>query len=291
MAVISMRALLETGVHFGHRARRWNPKMQPYIFTERNGIHIIDLQQTLGAIEEAYAMIRDAVAQGGILLFVGTKRQAQEAIETEATRCGMPYVNQRWQGGTLTNWRTIRERIQYLRDLESRRERGEFELVTKKEALMLTRKIERLSERLGGIRDMPRLPSLLFMVDTMREDTAVREANTLNIPIIAMVDTNCNPESVDLVIPANDDAIRAIKLIAAKMADAVLEGSATRKEELQMLEIGAVSAPSFDRYADEQGDEVYLGEATLAKMRGFAVEPEEMVPAELEVGESADEEE
>ncbi|MBN1317111.1 MAG: 30S ribosomal protein S2 [Anaerolineales bacterium] len=267
MAIISMRALLETGVHFGHRSRRWNPKMKRYIFTERNGIHIIDLQQTIASIEEYYQIVRDMVSEGGTLLFVGTKRQAQEAIEAEASRCNMPYVNQRWLGGTLTNWRTIRERIQYLNELESRRDQGEFDLLTKKEALQLGRKIENLNFRLGGIRDMTRLPNMLFMVDTSREETAVHEANILNIPIIAMVDTNCNPDRIDYVIPSNDDAIRAIKLITSKMADAVLEGMAMRKEELDMLAMDAMAMGEVDHFDEEEGDEVYLGEATLAKLR------------------------
>lgn len=267
MAIISMRALLETGVHFGHRSRRWNPKMKRYIFTERNGIHIIDLQQTIASIEECYRVVRDMVAEGGTLLFVGTKRQAQEAVESEAKRCNMPYINQRWLGGTLTNWRTIRERIQYLNELESRRDQGEFELLTKKEALILGRKIENLHFRLGGIRDMTRLPNMIFMVDTSREETAVHEANILNIPIIAMVDTNCNPENIDFVIPSNDDAIRAIKLITSKMAEAVLEGTAMRKEELDMLAVDSMGIADIDRFDEEDSDEVYLGEATLAKLR------------------------
>ncbi len=266
MAIISMRALLETGVHFGHRSRRWNPKMRPYIFTERNGIHIIDLQQTIAAIENTYHVVRDTVAQGGSVLFVGTKRQAQDSIEAEARRCGMSYVSQRWLGGTLTNWRTIRERIQHLNELEMRRDRGDFELLTKKEALQLARKIEKLNYRLGGIRDMTRLPDLLFLVDTEREDTAVREANILGIPVIAMVDTNSDPDKIDYVIPANDDAIRAIKLITSKMADAVLEGTAMRKEELEMISAEGM-AGDIDLFDEGAADEAYLGEATLAKLR------------------------
>lgn len=271
MAVISMRQLLETGVHFGHRARRWNPKMRQFIFTERNGIHIIDLQQTIVAIEDAYRLTRDIVGEGGTVLFVGTKRQAQETIESEARRCGMPFVNQRWLGGTLTNWRTIRERIQHLKSLEARRDRGEFELVTKKEALMLTREIEKLNERLGGIREMTRLPDMLFIVDTTREDTAVHEANILDIPIVAMVDTNCDPELIDYVIPSNDDAIRAIKLITSKLADAVLEGAAMRKEELELVSAEAMQVGAYDQFGDEDEDEAYLGEATLAKLRAGAL--------------------
>ncbi len=231
MAVINMKELLETGVHFGHRTRKWNPKMKPYIFTERNGIHIIDLQQTLETLQKVYNLVRDDVAAGGFILFVGTKRQAQETIQVEAERCGMPYVNSRWLGGTLTNWTTIRGRIDELERLEKQRDEGIFDKLTKKEVLTLTRKMDRLEERLGGIRKMRRIPSLLFVVDVRREETAIHEANLLDIPVLAMVDTNCDPEGVDYIIPANDDAIRAIKLICSKLADAVLEGKALRKDE------------------------------------------------------------
>lgn len=266
MAVISMKALLETGVHFGHRTRKWNPRMKPYIFTERNGIHIIDLQQTLEALERAYALIRDKVAGRGTLLFVGTKRQAQETIETEAGRCGMPHVNSRWLGGTLTNWRTIRSRIDELERLEGKRDAGEFEALTKKEALMLTRKIERLRLRLGGLRTMRSLPSLLFVVDVRREETAVHEANLLDIPVIALVDTNCDPSGIDYVIPSNDDAIRAIKLLTAKMADAVLEGAALRKDE-EAERAEEAGARRAEPTVEEMADEDLLGEATLAKLQ------------------------
>ncbi len=262
MAVIPMKTLLETGVHFGHRTRRWNPKMKPYIFTERNGIHIIDLQHTMKSLEDAYAAIRDRVAVGGTLLFVGTKRQAQESIAEQAQRCGMPYINQRWLGGTLTNWRTIRARIETLLSLEQRRDQGEFERLTKKEALLLGREITKLNLRLGGIRDMRRLPDILFVVDVHREGTALREANALDIPVVAMVDTNCDPDRVDYVIPANDDAIRAIKVIATAMADAVLEGIAMRKETMPVGEIEEAG----------EADEHYLGAATLAKLRSGELE-------------------
>jgi len=264
MAVISMKALLETGVHFGHRTRKWNPRMKPYIFTERNGIHIIDLQQTLQALEEAYALVRDRVSSGGDVLFVGTKRQAQETIEAEAGRCGMPFVNSRWLGGTLTNWRTIRSRIDELEALERRRDAGEFEAFSKKEALGLTRSIERLQMRLGGIRSMKSLPALVFVVDVRREETAVHESNLLGIPVLALVDTNCDPTGVDYVIPSNDDAIRAIKLLTGKVADAVLEGRAMRKEEEieQAAPAGAAAPPE-----PEMTDEELLGEATLAKLQ------------------------
>ncbi|MCC6904447.1 MAG: 30S ribosomal protein S2 [Anaerolineae bacterium] len=269
MATVSMKALLETGVHFGHRTRKWNSKMKPFIFAERNGIHILDLQQTLKAVKDAAQLVTEHTAQGGKVLFVGTKRQAQETIAQEAARCGMPYINTRWLGGTLTNWRTIRSRIDYLKSLEGRRDRGEFDLLTKKEALNLTAQIEKLNERLGGIRTMSSLPSLLFIVDVRREHTAVHEANILNIPTIAMVDTNCDPDSIDHVIPANDDAIRAIKLIASVMADAALEGRAIRAEELGEEELEAVpDAFDFSNVDTEEfADDDYLGEATLAKLK------------------------
>jgi small subunit ribosomal protein S2 len=278
MATITMKALLETGVHFGHRARKWNPKMKPYIFTERNGIHILDLQQTLKAVKDVYDLVRDTVSEGGTLLFVGTKRQAQETIAHEAARCNMPYVNERWLGGTLTNWRTIRQRIDYLNQLEGRRERGEFELITKKEALVLSRKIEKLDIRLGGIREMKSLPDLLFVVDVRRENTAVREANILDIPVIAMVDTNCDPDLIDYIIPANDDAIRAIKLITSVMADACLEGMALRKEEEVEMGLPTAEYDYEQPVAGEEGevsDEDFLGEATLAKLKSGELSFEE----------------
>jgi len=266
MAVVSMKALLETGVHFGHRTHRWNPKMKPYIFTERNGVHIIDLQQTIAAMGQAMDLIRDTVADGGTVLFVGTKRQAQDTIAQEAQRCGMPYVNRRWLGGALTNWRTIRQRIDYLLNLEARRDRGDFERLTKKEGLVLERQIEKRNDRLGGVKDMRTLPDQLFVVDVHREVTAVAEANNLGIPVIAIVDTNCNPDPIDYLIPANDDAIRAIKLITMKMADAVLDGMALRKANAE--------------YEEEQGgaaefgveDEKYLSAATLARLRKLSFE-------------------
>ncbi len=224
-----MKALLETGVHFGHRTKRWNPKMKPYIFTERNGVHIIDLQQTIVAIDEAAALIRDIVARGGTVLFIGTKRQAQEPIMTQAQRAGQPYITERFLGGTLSNWRTIKSRLDRLAELEAMKERGELERFTKKEALLITREIERLNRRMGGIKNMRRLPDALFVVDVGREANAIKEANKLGIPVIAMVDTNCDPDGVDYVIPSNDDAIRAIKLIVEAMANAALEGLALRK--------------------------------------------------------------
>jgi len=258
-----MKALLESGVHFGHRTHKWHPAMKPYIFTERNGIHIIDLQKTVKALDQVYNMVSQAVADGGTVLFVGTKRQAQETIQVEAERCGMPYVTNRWLGGMLTNWRTIRQRVNELERLERMRDRGEFDRLTKKEGLILSRKIERLDILLGGIRTMATIPELLFVVDVRREETAVHEANLLDVPVIAMVDTNCDPKNIDYVIPSNDDAIRAIKLMVGKIADACLEGKAMRKEE--ELEPSA-EMPLEMVEEPELSDEELLGEATLAKL-------------------------
>lgn len=266
MAHVTMKALLETGVHFGHRARKWNAKMRPYIFGERNGIHILDLQQTLVLVNQAYDVIRDSVADGGKVLFVGTKRQAQETIAREAQRAHMPYVNERWLGGTLTNWQTIRERIKHMKDLEARRDRGEFELLTKKEALVLNRQIEKLNSRLGGIRDMNTLPAMLFVVDVKRESTAVREANILNIPVVAMVDTNADPDNIDWVIPSNDDAIRAINLIARTVGEAIIEGRAMRKDGDSSEEDVAFDDDKYDYDDDDSSDEDFLGQSTLEKL-------------------------
>jgi len=277
LAVVSIKELLEAGVHFGHRTRRWHPKMKPYIFAERSGIHILDLQKTVEGLERACEVVKDVVSKGGIVLFVGTKKQAQETIAQQATRCNMPYVNHHWLGGTLTNWHTIRKRIDYLIQLEERRERGEFEVLPKKEALRLERKIEKLNRRLGGIKNMERLPDLLFVVDVKREAIAVKEANDLGIPIIAIVDTNCNPDPIDYVIPSNDDAIRSIRLITTKIADAVLEGEAMR-ETLQAEEETGLE------------EEKYLGESTLAKLRSGELKFEEK-EAESEAEEPAEEEE
>ncbi len=276
MATISMKALLESGVHFGHRTNKWDPRMRPYIFTERNGIHILDLQQTVKLANQAYSIIRDTVANGGTILFVGTKRQAQETVAEEAARCGMPYVTERWMGGMLTNWSTIHQRIQELERLEKIRDTDEINRLTKKEGLLIEREINRLQTRLSGVRTMKRVPDLLFIVDVGREDSAVHEANLLNIPIVALVDTNCNPQNIDYVIPSNDDAIRAIKLLVSKMADAVLEGKAMRKEEEPEQPEGAkLDAKSKSRASrqavvveeDENvGEDELLGEATLAKL-------------------------
>ncbi len=225
MSVISMKQLLEAGVHFGHQTRRWNPKMAPYIFTERNGIYIIDLQKTVKKVEEAYEFIRSVVAEGKHILFVGTKKQAQETVKEEAERCGMYYVHERWLGGMLTNYHTIQKRIQYLKELEEMEKNGTFEVLPKKEVAKLLAEKEKLERFLGGIKDMPGLPGALFVIDPRKEHIAVAEARRLGIPIVAIVDTNCDPDEVDYVIPGNDDAIRAVKLLTAKIADAVLEAN------------------------------------------------------------------
>ena len=224
MAVISMKQLLEAGVHFGHQTRRWNPKMAQYIFTERNGIYIIDLQKTVRKIDEAYMFVRDVALSGKSILFVGTKKQAQESIESEAKRCGMFYVNNRWLGGMLTNFRTIRTRIARLNEIDAMEQRGDFDVLPKKEVIKLIGEREKLEKNLGGIRNMKELPGALFVVDPRKENIAVTEARILGIPIVGIVDTNCDPDEIDYVIPGNDDAIRAVKLIAGKLADAVLEG-------------------------------------------------------------------
>ena len=286
MAPVSMKALLESGVHFGHRTNKWDPRMKPYIFTERNGIHIIDLQQTVKLLNFSYNLIRDEVANGGTVLFVGTKRQAQETVKEEALRCGMPYVTERWLGGMLTNWSTMHARIQELDRLEQMRDTGDINRLTKKEGLLIGREIVRLLTRLSGIRTMKRLPSMIFVVDVGREVAAVHEANLLNIPIVALVDTNCNPQPIDYVIPSNDDAIRAIKLLVARVADAVLEGKSMRKDEEPAEAATATTEPAAAKEArpakaprsrkgqrvveaanvDEVGEVDLLGESTLAKL-------------------------
>lgn len=225
MAVISMKQLLEAGVHFGHQTRRWNPKMARYIFTERNGIYIIDLQKTVKKVEEAYTFIRDLAADGGTVLFVGTKKQAQDSIKEEAIRSNMFYINSRWLGGTLTNFETIRKRIDRLHQLEAMETDGTFDVLPKKEVIILRKEKDRLEKFLGGIKDMKRVPDALFVVDPRKERIAIAEARKLGIPIVSIVDTNCDPDEVDYVIPGNDDAIRAVKLIAGKLADAILEGN------------------------------------------------------------------
>ena len=225
MSVISMKQLLEAGVHFGHQTRRWNPKMAPYIYTERNGIYIIDLQKSVGKVDEAYNAIRDCVANGGKILFVGTKKQAQDSIKNEAERCGMYYVNERWLGGMLTNFKTIQSRIKRLKDIEKMAEDGTFDVLPKKEVVNIKKEWDKLEKNLGGIKDMKRIPDAIFVVDPKKEKICVQEAHSLGITLIGIADTNCDPEELDYVIPGNDDAIRAVKLIVSKMADAVIEAN------------------------------------------------------------------
>jgi small subunit ribosomal protein S2 len=291
MSVVPMKSLLESGVHFGHRTHKWHPAMKPYIFTERNGIHIIDLQKTSKALDTAYNVVRDRVAEGGVILFVGTKRQAQETIQLEATRSSMPYVTARWLGGTLTNWRTIRQRINELERLERMRDGGDFGRITKKEGLILMREIDRLEGLLSGIRKLVRPPDMLFVVDVSRESTAIHEANLLNIPVVAMVDTNCDPSNVDYVIPSNDDAIRAIKLVVGKIADAAIEGLGARKEEVVEEEEHVIARAAVEEA--ELSDEELLGEATLAKLVAHPkdVKMEEIEELEEESDEDLDFEE
>ncbi|WP_077309528.1 30S ribosomal protein S2 [Terribacillus halophilus] len=244
MSVISMKQLLEAGVHFGHQTRRWNPKMKKYIFTERNGIYIIDLQKTVKKVDEAYNYVKELAADGGTILFVGTKKQAQESVKEEAIRSGQYFVNQRWLGGTLTNFQTIRKRINRLKSIERMEEDGTFEVLPKKEVVGLLKEKERLVKFLGGIKDMERIPDALFVIDPRKERIAIAEAHKLNIPIIGIVDTNCDPDEIDYVIPANDDAIRAVKLLTSKMADAILESK--QGEELEEQE-----APAAEEEAAE----------------------------------------
>ena len=225
MSVISMKQLLEAGVHFGHQTRRWNPKMAPYIYTERNGIYIIDLQKSVGKVDEAYKAMADIAADGGTILFVGTKKQAQDAIKTEAERCNMFYVNERWLGGMLTNFKTIQSRINRLKEIEAMEEDGTFDVLPKKEVIKLKKELDKLQKNLGGIKEMKKIPDAIFIVDPKKERICVQEAHSLGIPLIGIADTNCDPEELDYVIPGNDDAIRAVKLIVSKMADAVIEAN------------------------------------------------------------------
>jgi small subunit ribosomal protein S2 len=271
MSVVSMKELLEAGVHFGHRTRRWNPKMRPFIFTERSGVHIIDLQQTMLRLNEYAPMVRDLVAKGGTILFVGTKRQAQASIQQEAERAQMPFINERWLGGTLTNWVTIKQRIDHLLLLERRMDAGEYNVLTKKERLDIQREIDKLNRRIGGLKAMTKLPTMVFVVDTNVESLAVIEANKLKIPVMAMVDTNSNPDLVDYAIPSNDDAIRAVKLIVSIAADAAEEG--LRIREVDMVETGQVSRDEL------AGMEQYLGPSTLAKLKAVETFDDEDVLA------------
>jgi len=256
VAVVSMKELLEAGVHFGHRSRRWHPKMRSFIFTERNGIHIIDLQQTISRLEKAYNFVRDTVAEGGVVLFVGTKKQAQDSIQSQAERCGMPFVVNRWLGGTLTNFRTMDQRIHYMLDMSDKQRRGEFNRLTKKEALDRDRELAKLYRRFGGVQNLRRLPDAIFVADIHRETNAVKEAGTLEVPVVAMVDTNCDPDPIDYIIPSNDDAIRAIKLITTKMADAVIEGQQMRQSKLAETE----GAEEVSDYATDVAAQYQAGE-------------------------------
>lgn len=246
MSVVSMKQLLEAGVHFGHQTRRWNPKMARFIFTERNGIYIIDLQKTVQKVDEAYEFVRDLAAKGESVLFVGTKKQAQNSIREEAERCNQFYVNERWLGGMLTNFRTIQTRIARLKELEAMFEDGTVEQYTKKEAMLMQRELQKLEKNLGGIKDMKKLPGAIFVVDSKKEEIAVKEARKLGIPVIATVDTNCDPDVIDFPIPANDDAIRAVKLLTGKIADAVLEGRQGQQEEEE------TAAPAAEEAAEDQ---------------------------------------
>ena len=256
MSVVTMKQLLEAGVHFGHQTRRWNPKMEEYIFTERNGIYIIDLQKTVKLIDTAYDYMKNVAADGGVVLFVGTKKQAQDSIEEEATRAGQYYVNHRWLGGTLTNWKTIQSRIARLKELKKMAEDGTFDVLPKKEVAVLTKQREKLERFLGGIEDMPRIPDVLFIVDPHKELIAVKEAQKLHIPIVAMVDTNTDPDDIDYVIPSNDDAIRAVRLITSKMADAIVEGKQ-----------GQDDAQQAEAAADENAEEETVSEDSLKNLK------------------------
>jgi small subunit ribosomal protein S2 len=255
MAVITMKQLLEAGVHFGHQTRRWNPKMKPYIFTERNGIYIIDLQKTVKLADNAYDFVKNTAADGGVILFVGTKKQAQDSIAEEATRAGQYFVNHRWLGGTLTNWQTIQKRIARLKEIKQMGEDGTFEKLPKKEVAKLKKQQEKLEKFLGGIEDMPRIPDVLFIVDPRKEKIAVQEAHKLNIPIVAMVDTNSDPDDIDVIIPSNDDAIRAVRLITSKMADAIVEGRQGEEQEVN------AAAANAEEPAAEATDEVASNES------------------------------
>ena len=260
MSVISMKQLLEAGVHFGHQTRRWNPKMKPYIYTERNGIYIIDLQKSVGMVDDAYNAIADVVAKGGKILFVGTKKQAQDTIRTEAERCGMYYVNERWLGGMLTNFKTIQSRIKHLKEIETMEQDGTFDVLPKKEVLKLKKEEEKLQKNLGGIKEMKKLPDAIFIVDPKKEHICVLEAHSLHIPLIGICDTNCDPEELDFVIPGNDDAIRAVKLIVSKMADAVIaanQGAQMAEESFEGE--GEASAPEEEVYSEAAEEEVKAG--------------------------------
>jgi small subunit ribosomal protein S2 len=265
-----MKALLEAGVHFGHQTHRWNPRMKPFIFTERNGIHIIDLEQTVPLLAQAMDFVRSVTARGDSVLFVGTKKQAQEPIETEATRAGQPFVTNRWLGGTLTNFQTIESRIDHLVRLEDRRDRGELSVLTKKEAGKILEEVERMNRYFGGIKNMKRLPGALFIIDTPMERIAVTEALRMGIPIVAMCDTNCNPDEIDYPIPSNDDAIRAVKLIASRIADAAIEGRSLGQTYAAEVDAGddvnmeAIAAGTYSASPDDEGPQAAAAEPTPA---------------------------
>lgn len=270
MSVISMKQLLEAGVHFGHQTRRWNPKMKQYIFTERNGIYIIDLQKTVKKVNEAYFFIRDIAIEGKPILFVGTKKQAQESVETEAKRCGQHFVSNRWLGGMLTNFKTIRTRIEKLESIEKMEETGEINLLPKKEIVKLMHEKEKLEKNLGGIRNLNEKPGALFIVDPRKERIAVSEAHKMGIPVVAIVDTNCDPDEIDYPIPGNDDAIRAVKLIVSKMADAILEGK--QGEQLEDEAVEAEEVVSDEQVEAEAAEAI--GEEVAAEMEAAAAEQE-----------------
>jgi small subunit ribosomal protein S2 len=282
MAVVTMRQMLDAGVHFGHQTRRWNPKMKRFIFTERNGIYIIDLQQTLQYVDRAYEFIRETVAHGGTVLFIGTKRQAQEAIAEQATRVSMPYVNQRWLGGMLTNFQTVHKRLQRLKDLEAMETSGEFEGRTKKEVLLLTREKDKLAKTLGGIRDMAKVPSAVWIVDTKKEHIAVGEARKLNIPVVAVLDTNCDPDEVDYPVPGNDDAIRSAALLTKVIAEAVAAGLLARSG-------GLAGSSSTEEPLAEWERELLAAGAEASAVEAVAEEPLPIVDvvAETEAGAEA----
>jgi len=272
LPVVTMKQLLEAGVHFGHQTRRWNPKMAPFIFTERNGIHIIDLQKSVPLIEEAYRFVRDTVAQGNTCLFVGTKKQAQDAVREEATRGGQPYVAQRWLGGMLTNFQTIRKRVERLREIEDIRDRGLMDVLPKREQARLLEELARLEKYLGGIKTMSSLPGAVYVVDTRKEHIAVMEARKLGIPVVAIIDTNCDPDEVDYPIPGNDDAIRAVRLITSRVANAALEGLEERRKR-EVVEAGTVAA---EEPAAEEA------EVAVEEMGGFDELPEAVPEGDLE---------
>ncbi len=284
MPVVTMKQLLEAGVHFGHQTRRWNPKMAPFIFTERNGIHIIDLQKSVPLIEEAYRFVRDTVANSGSCLLVGTKKQAQDAIREEATRAGQPYVSQRWLGGMLTNFQTIRRRVERLREIEDMRDRGLLDVLPKREQARLLEELARLEKYLGGIKAMTVLPSAVYVVDTRKEHIAVMEARKLGIPVVAIIDTNCDPDEVDYPVPGNDDAIRAVRLITSRVANAALEGLEERRKR-EVVEEGA-AAPAEEDAVGEPGEEGVTAEeggpavdGDVASMTEFEeTVPEDLVP-------------